>query len=519
MFNSLTGKLVALSVMSALVMAIASLAVVKLSHVRFHQESAQKLNRGLAQGIIDERLLTQEDPGSFTGLLALLDRLARINADIDPYLLDSAGVVLASSGKTPTVERTVVDMEPVHRFLAGQDRLPILGDDPAVRAGKEVFSAGKVSVPGHPESYLYLVLRAEERGGIVRDVERDYALREALVLMAAEVMIMLIASWIIFGIITRPLRTLTTAMEQFKRDGFRSTVEPMLSRSTASADEVGRLASTFAAMVARIKDQFRALEQADHDRRELIASVSHDLRTPLQTMRMHLETVKLKEATLSRADRARYLDIALNQNGHLTELVSELFELAKLDAHEVQPVMEPFVLDDLVQDVVQQLELRATEKSIWLKLDLPAEPTVVTGDIGMIERVLKNLLDNALRYTPAGGVVEARATRERDNVRIDISDTGPGVAAEDLPRVFDRFFRGEKDRSVSSGNAGLGLAIAKRIIELHDGRIEASSMRGVRTTFSFWLRIATTPSTVSEPPPRDPVPLQRSASSMAPPRS
>lgn len=149
--------------------------------------------------------------------------------------------------------------------------------------------------------------------------------------------------------------------------------------------------------------------------------------------------------------------------------------------------IEPFVLEDLVQDVTQQFELAAATKQVSLETVLPAETPLVAADIGMIERVLKNLLENALRYTPRGGTVKITLLPSNSHVTVQISDTGCGIDEHDLPRVFDRFYRGEKNREDYSGNAGLGLAIAiaKRVLELHGSSIAVSSTPGTGTTFTF----------------------------------
>ncbi|HTP96609.1 MAG TPA: HAMP domain-containing sensor histidine kinase, partial [Burkholderiales bacterium] len=213
----------------------------------------------------------------------------------------------------------------------------------------------------------------------------------------------------------------------------------------------------------------------------------------LASLQGYLETLQYKSAQLGAEERRAYLEIALRQSRQLGSLVGKLFELAKLDTREVELLREPFVLEDLVQDVVQEYELAASEKGVGIATVLPPELPLVNGDIGLIERVLKNLIDNALRHTPAGGTITVALAVEPTAVAVSVSDTGSGIAAEDLPRVFDRFYRGEKSRRDCSDSAGLGLAIAKRIVELHEGSISAASTPGVVTTLQFRLPHASVP--------------------------
>jgi two-component system OmpR family sensor kinase len=197
----------------------------------------------------------------------------------------------------------------------------------------------------------------------------------------------------------------------------------------------------------------------------------------------------VKGSTLSAEEKSNYLGIALKQSQQLGRLTGKLFELAKFDAGQVKITIEPFVLEDLVQDVTQQFELAAATKQVSLETVLPAEMPLVAADIGMIDRVLKNLIENSLRYTPSGGTIKVTLTPAARHVTVQVSDTGCGIDTEDLPRIFDRFYRGEKNRGDASSNAGLGLAIAKRILELHDSSIAVTSRPGM-TTISFTLAYA-----------------------------
>ena len=171
----------------------------------------------------------------------------------------------------------------------------------------------------------------------------------------------------------------------------------------------------------------------------------------------------------------------------MRSLVSELFELAKLDAREVRPEFETFSLSELVQDVVQEFQLRADAKGVSLRADLSERLPFVRADIRLIERVLDNLLENALRYTPEGGTIDVALRAEAGRVRVEIHDSGVGIPAEELPHIFERFHRVSGETPEQAAGGGLGLAIAKRILELHQSMIEASSQLNQGTTFTFHL--------------------------------
>ncbi|HSN72314.1 MAG TPA: ATP-binding protein, partial [Steroidobacteraceae bacterium] len=259
--------------------------------------------------------------------------------------------------------------------------------------------------------------------------------------------------------------------------------------TSEARDEIALLDTQFEAMAVRIEAQIEELKRADALRRELVANVSHDLRTPLASLRGYLETVLLKHDTLPAATRREYLEIAGRHAQHLERLIAVLFELSKLESGAVVPQIEPFPLSELLHDVALRFRLRAQDAGITLATQVPPDAPLALGDIAMVERVLENLLDNALRHTSEGGRIGLELRAHGDHLRVTVADTGTGVAPEDLPHVFDRYFRGS-DRRV--GRGGLGLAIVRRIVELHGESISLRSTPGIGTCVEFGLPAAAT---------------------------
>jgi signal transduction histidine kinase len=190
---------------------------------------------------------------------------------------------------------------------------------------------------------------------------------------------------------------------------------------------------------------------------------------------------------MSAAERRHYLGIALSQAEHLQALISELFELARLDFEGYRIDAEPVQLGELAHDVTHKLKLAAQQRKVTLTAAVDPELGLVRADIGLIERTLTNLLENALAHTSAGGRVELSVRSHDARVVLRVSDSGSGIAADDLPRIFERFYRADKARSRDSKGSGLGLAIVKRILELHDSEIRVESELGRGATFWFEL--------------------------------
>jgi signal transduction histidine kinase len=224
-------------------------------------------------------------------------------------------------------------------------------------------------------------------------------------------------------------------------------------------------------------------------RRDLIGNISHDLRSPLASIQGYLETMVLKEPQLTAEERRTFLQVSLRNTANLQRLVEELLELAKLDARQVELRPEPLQIAELAQDVALKLAPEAQGAGVSLTVEPGADLPLVTGDVGMIERVLTNLMENALRFTPAGGAVRTilELEPEPNAVRVTVSDTGTGITPEDLPHVFERFYRADKSRDRTTRGAGLGLAIARQIVELHGSSLRVQSRPGEGTRFSFAL--------------------------------
>jgi signal transduction histidine kinase len=243
----------------------------------------------------------------------------------------------------------------------------------------------------------------------------------------------------------------------------------------------------------------RALEAAaereremEKTRRDLIAAVSHDLRTPLASTRALIEAVADGVAEDPETEE-RYLSSARRELAHLSRLVDDLFELARIDAGVLQLTLEEASLHDMISDTISSFQPQAASRGVSLVGEVSGGVDPVLVNPPRLQRVLHNLLSNALRHTPVDGTIALRATPQGEEVRVEVSDTGEGIAPDDLPRVFERSFRAERSRTRRADDdpgAGLGLAIAKGLIEAHGGTMDVESDPGRGSRFCFTLRRA-----------------------------
>ena len=483
MFRSLYSKLAVVLLGLFVVVGVLAVALTVFSAGRYQQEVNQKLNRALADHIVAEKTLIRDKLVNQGALEEVFHMMMVINPAIEFYLLDPEGAVLAYSADPGKVKRTYVDLEPVRRWLAGGVPLPLLGSDPRDPQGQKVFSAARIGTPEKIDGYLYIILGGQDYDNVVQTLAGSYILKAGAWMLAGVLILSLLTGLLLFALITGKLQHLVVAMRVFKA----GKTPALAFTPRADGDEIDRLMLAFQDMAQQINTQVETLKHTDNLRRELVANVSHDLRTPLATLHGYIETLLLKEDKLGRDERREYLEIAILHCKRLNTLVSELFELARLDAQETQLNREPFSLPELVQDTVLKFQLSARAKHVTLSARF--EPTLpfVSADIGLVGRVLENLIENALRYTPRDGVIELILSPALRGVTVQVRDTGCGIPADDLPRIFDRFYQLDKSRNLSPGSSGLGLAIAKRILDLHGGSIAVSSALNVGTSFTFDL--------------------------------
>ncbi|HVO37553.1 MAG TPA: HAMP domain-containing sensor histidine kinase [Spirochaetia bacterium] len=444
----------------------------------------QVLNREYARSIaaeIQPMVAGGFDAGRVRGAIHYMMVL---NPMVEIYLLDDAGKILAYfTGPSDTVVRGSVDLAPVKRFIDSGGEQLILGEDPRGADRAKPFSAAPLSM-GDAKGYVYIILGGERYDATLRMIRQSYILRAGVVALLLALLSTLVVGLSLFFLLTRPLRALGDAVRAFER-GDRGRRVALRGR-----DEIAALGRSFNDMAATIEADMEKLTGAERMRKELVANVSHDLRSPLASIQGYLETILLKDGQLTPEERRRFLEISLKNTASLQRLVEELFELVKLDTRQVQVKRERFQIAELAQDAVLKLKPGADAAGVSLTVEGPRNLPLVSGDIGMVERVLTNLIENALRYTPSGGSIQVALSPRDDAVEVSVVDTGSGIGPEDLRHIFDRFYRVDRSRDRSSGGAGLGLAIAREIVELHGSSLSVVSKVNGGTRFRFSLGAA-----------------------------
>ena len=263
----------------------------------------------------------------------------------------------------------------------------------------------------------------------------------------------------------------------------------------SGGDEVSGLAATFNTMATDLEARAAALADSDRARRQLLADVSHELMTPLSAIRGYVETLGMTELKIDEATRAKYLDIANQETHKLEAIIGELLDLARLEGGGDTLEREPVLADDLFRRVGDRHRPTLIDRGITLTWTKAEGTPLILGDADRLEQALQNVAANAIRHTPDGGTVTMRAEPDGERVRITIADSGPGISAEHLPRLFDRFYKADASRAgtrIPSGS-GLGLSIVRAIVHRHGGDVRAFNAPEGGAVFEFVLPSARPP--------------------------
>lgn len=261
-----------------------------------------------------------------------------------------------------------------------------------------------------------------------------------------------------------------------------------------SIQVVNKLGRTFNQMADSLQSLIQELRRSEKDRREVVANVAHDLAGPLTSISGYVDTLSMSINSVDSPKQKNYCEIIKKNLKTITLLVRELSELSRLDLDELTIQKDLFSMRVLANDIVSRFEVEAKARTIKLKLQPYSSEGMIYADLYMIERVISNLVENALNYTQPNNSVSVLCTEERDLVTLEVSDTGIGIPSEDITFVFERFYRVDKDRSRLSGGSGLGLAIVKKIVELHKGQIKIESTVAKGTKIQVVLPKETAPS-------------------------
>ena len=456
--------------------------ITRYSTVQYNLEMTQRLNGSIAMYVAAEEPLIENGVYNEVALKRLAERSMVINPTVEVYLLDNYGRILSHNLPPDSVKLDRVALSPINEFLTDSKR-PLLSQDPRSPENNKAFSTAKITNNGVEEGYIYVILGGQKYEQLANDISKNYIMKLALASIVSVILLAFLIGSLMLLKLTRPLKTLRNKVIEFQKSSGDS-------KNTYSGDEIDQLNNAFSDMSARIDNQLQQIKNADQTRRDLITNVSHDLRTPLSSMQGYLDTLLIKQDNMDKQTTAEYLSIARKHCSRLGTLINDLFELSKLDSSVIKPDLENFSMSELIQDVSMEFNMQAEQKHIKLSLDLLEGNTNVSADISLMQRVLENLIGNAIKHTPQNGKVTIKLENKNNGFNVVISDNGRGISEHELPNIFNRLYRAENTSNDSNTSSGLGLAIVKKILEIHHTKIKVKSQLDHGTQFSFSLPLA-----------------------------
>lgn len=470
---------------------VISLFVVASSYLQesLNHEGEQRLHLQLATHLVNDNPLLKTGVYDYEALKNLFNTLMILGPSFEFYFVDPQGGILTYSADLGEVVLSEIDLAPVRSIISDASSLPLYGTDPKSTTVNKIFSAAPVFNNSELQGYLYVIIGGAQYDSILGSLKQSNGIKQFALIIGAGLLFLLLALLLLFRVFTLPLKRLSDDMDLFRQSGFTlaaCNVE-LLPWKDDSRNEVQRLGFSFNEMLKHIDCQWQQITSTDLQRRSLLADLSHDLRTPLANLQGYVETLAIKGESLAAEERQRFIDISLKNLHNLKRLIDQIFELAYLESGHVKLKNENFLLTELLHDIAAKFNIKANEKNISLSVQGQQTDAYINADIEKLERVLTNLLENAIRHTEQNGSIEIQITTKNNQIQVSVIDSGLGIAPEELAYIFDARYQASNSKKDATSHVGLGLAISQKLIALLGSSLAVESELGAGTTFSFVL--------------------------------
>jgi len=454
-------------------------------------QAEQKLHLQLAEHLAHDNPLLQDGVYDKKALENLFHTLMLLGPAFEFYFLDPAGNILTYSANKDKIKRKTVELAPLVSLIENPTIVPIFADDPRHLHKKKIFSVAPIYQKSHLQGYLYIIIGGEIYDSIFNQVKHDENLQKYSVLLIAALLLLLFILLALFRNFTSPIKQLANEMHLIKAANFDQSKVKLTRWQHSERNEIHILGCTFREMVAQINVQLAQLTENDRIRRELLTHLSHDLRTPLATMQGYLETMEIKGDQLSSHEQTEYLATIQRNAIQLKRLIDQIFELAHIEDGQVTVSLETFAIGELLHDIMAKFALKAKNKDISLTLEPQRCRYIIYSDIAKLERIITNLLENALRHTNKAGAVTISVSQLHDNIKISVSDNGSGISKEDIAYIFDARYRASNAIEDNTKHAGLGLAISQKLSKILNSELLVDSQLGHGSSFTLSLKLVT----------------------------
>ncbi|USD29441.1 HAMP domain-containing histidine kinase [Pseudoalteromonas sp. SCSIO 43201] len=446
-------------------------------------QAEQQLHLSLAQHLVADNPLIREGVYDYEGLSNLFHTLMILGPAFELYFVSPEGNLLTYSAEPGEIKREKIDITPLQQLLNTNNTLPILGDDPRSTHGSKIFSVAPVTNKDILQGYLYIIIGSSKYNNIIEQLKSSEKVMLGTLWLLGTLLLLLAIALFLLNKITNPIARLTRYIDRVSQNQFDISPDAQINWP-AKNDEIHRLGRSVNAMLDKIQYQLTTLNDKNEQRKKFLSQLSHDLRTPLASLKGYIELTEKQTTDKTIMENLKVASKNINQLNHL---IDQIFELAHLEAGHAKMNIETFNLLEVIYDVAAKFKLKAEANQLQIVISPIQSTMAITSDIGKLDRVLSNLIDNAIRHTKAGGKISLILEEHEGYAHVKVNDTGIGISEMDLQHIFDASFQGKNSNSNRKHNAGLGLAITSELIRILKGRISVASMINEGTQFKIIL--------------------------------
>jgi signal transduction histidine kinase len=457
------------------------MSITYLSTTTYHEASTQLLNKDVAAHIAKftspfegEKVNPRKADSVFYNAMV-------INPSAEVYFLDTNGKVMAYHSPKKEIRLWTVPLRPIKEYIGKKGAIFIRGADPKDLHQKKIFSASEVKSANKKLGYIYVILGSKKSQGLVDILYGNHIMKLAITAFIAVILLSVFLSILYLKRMQKSFLRMITVVERFERGDYTARF------NLNEKDELLPVTQAFNKMADLLSTTITKLTKSEEERKTFIATISHDLRTPLSIARGYTETLMLKRETgdVTKEEQKHYSQLIYNKMLQIENMVKQLFELSKMESIEFKPKFEPFVLSEIVDESVNTFQMMAKERKVGLECVQCLQHVWVNADIRMMERVIQNLVENALKSTPEGGKVIASILTDGNSVIFKVENSGNPLP-HDLLRWVNQFESDKELMNNRPAKLGLGLLIVKKILLLHTSNLSAGYENG-SNIFSFSL--------------------------------
>lgn len=455
-----------------------------LATTHYHQASTQLLNREVAAHIAKFTSPFEKDGINKRKADSVFHDAMVISPSAEVYFLDTAGKVIAYHAKEEEIKLRNISLENIKKYIASQGHEYIKAPDPRDPSDPKIFSAAEVFGKQRKLGYIYVILGSNQYESIMDLLFSSHISNLAIKSFIIIILLSIIISLVYLNRFKKSFNRMIGVLEKFEQGDYSARFK------IKDQNELTPVTHAFNKMADLLSSTINSLTKSEQERKDFIANISHDLRTPLSIARGYTETLLIKKEgqEINGQQHQEYVNLILNKIQQVETMVKQLFELSKMEAVEFKPHKEPFVISEIVQETINTFQLIAEEKKVSLKCTQCQYHVWVNADIGLMERAIQNLVDNAIKSTPEGGNIEVSIGVEKTDLIFQIENSGPPLP-EDLLQWINHFKDNGNLFNNRPAKRGLGLLIVQKILHMHGSSLKAYTKNNASNVFSFRLAI------------------------------